>query len=195
MTEKKKHKKVILIVALCILIFASLVIWRTFFHISSDYRIAAERAVEFADEVLDGDVLALTAVASSTEDEIVFAAELELRGDITTETEAANLRERYDTLFNRISNPISRSEHDLAQLFIHFVGDVGRLARAEQRYVTFRVPRGLDPSQHYLYEKSEEERLLDRANINERRDRLLDIRNQIAEIVGIEQRDLFEVLE
>ena len=171
MNKLKKNKKILIIVVLCVLIFASFVIWRTFFHISSDYRIAAERAVEFADEILDGN--------RSAFDSLIYN------------------RKDFDAIFENIPNPISRHEHELARLFIFFTSDLSNVSSAENRYFSVRVRRGADPNdpeQYHLFVKSEEDRIRDENALRESRNALFDTRNQLAEMIGIEQRETFETL-
>jgi hypothetical protein len=196
--EKKKHKKVLLIVTLCVLFFASLVVWRVFFHISSDYRIAAARAVEFADEILDGNLPA-RAAASANSREYITESIIERLG--MPALDIASTRERYRDIFDNLSSPLGRREHDIDQLLENFRLDMVYIAMAEFELVTVNIRSAAeqtafnDPSQRHLFEKSEEEILADMNLINEFRGELLDTRNQLAEIVGIEQRVSFEILE
>ena len=171
MNELKKNKKILIIVVLCVLIFASLVIWRTFFHISSDYRLAAERAVEFADEILDGN--------RSAFDSLIYN------------------RKDFDAIFENIPNPISRHERELARLFMHFTSRLSDVSSAENAYFSVTVLRGADPNdpeQYHLFVKSEEDRIRDEKFLQESRNTLLDVRNQLAEMIGIEHRETFETL-
>ena len=193
--EKKKHKKVILIVALCILIFTSLVIWRTFFHISSDYRIAAEMAVEFADEILDGNLPARAIFPSR---EYITESIIERLG--MPVVDLANTRERYRNISYDLSNPLGRREHNIYELFRTLSVDMLFLAKVEFDFVTVNI-RGYaeyaafnDPYQRHLFMPSEEDIIADINDINKYRNELLNTRNQLAETVGIEQRSTFEML-
>ena len=167
----KKKKKYLLIIVFCILFFTSLLIWRIFIHISPDYIIATRRAVEFADEILEGDRSAFYSFRHNSEE--------------------------FYTIFENISNPIGRHEYEMARLFMLFTTNLSSVSLAEMEYFSVTVRRGADPNdpaQYHLFVKSEEDYIRDKNALKNSRIRLFDTRNQMAEIIGIEQREAFETL-